>query len=346
MKEEDNLKIVLVIGLIALFIAISYYSSSAITTTKDKFSDAVDRNKISNDNFDIPALSLKCERKVPECVEKGDILIMDMTLFQESKYMIPGPYNEHTALYIGNNQFVHAGGDGNPPQVVIRNYSRFYDPAKNLAFVRVTTANRSQINAAINFSLDQLGKRFQSYLTVYDFPWFDLKYHNPDHFLIPNANKWYCVELPWAAYYNQGIDIDSNGWKLNIPGYRPIIAINEIIEDGDTEIIYCELDDYIEIIHPNGGTYVANKKISHFPFLKKANVWGKIDVIVNTSLEPYLVEFYIGKNGKKLAHIDYNEPYSWTWNKIGFGKNILKVVARDEFENILDSYEVSVKKFF
>ena len=284
------MKKVFVIGIIVLFIGISFNSSSAITTIKDVLNDAFDGDEISNKNivesksfwlnFDNPNTTSKCERKVPDCVEKGDILIMDMALFQESKYMIPGPYNEHTAFYIGDNQFIHAGGDGDPPQVVIRNYSRFYKPAKNLAFVRVTTANSSQIEAAINFSLEQLGKKFQSYLTPWDFPWFDLKYHNPDHFWIPTANKWYCSELPWAAYYNQGIDIDSNGWKLNIPGYRPIIAINEIIEDDDTEIIYCELDGYIEIIHPNGGTYVANKKILHFPICKKANVWGKIDVIV------------------------------------------------------------------
>ena len=281
--------------------------------------------------------------QVPDCIEEGDILIMDMANYQESKFMIPGPYNEHTALYIGDNLFIHAGGDGKPGgQVAVRDYSRFYPPAKNLAFVRVITANHSQKKAAINFSLDQLNKTFQSYSSICDFPWFDLKYHNSNHWFIPTANKWYCAELAWAAYYNQGIDIDSNGWDVNKPGYRPIISIREIIEDDDTEIVYCELDDYIEIIHPNGGLYVANKKISYFPDWDKAIVFGKIDVIINTSLNPDSIKFYIDDELKASK----TKPFDWTWNERGFINkySTLKVVAFDENEMELGSYEVLVKK--
>jgi uncharacterized protein YycO len=378
--SNESVKIGIVIVIIALFICINITNSVAddtikqssihisngknlymneheqesYTTIKDTLNETIKGIKISKNNIvkrksfwlnpDITNTINKYDCKVPDCVKIGDILIMDMILFQKSKFMIPGPYNEHSALYIGYNKFIHAGGDENAT-VCIRDYYRFYKSAKNLAFIRVTTANSTQTQAAVEFALKQLGKSFQSYSSISDFPWFDIKYHKPNHPWFPRASKWYCIELPWAAYYNQGIDIDSNGWRLNKPGYRPIVSINEIIEDNDTEIIYHELDDYIEIIHPNGGTYVANRKVSYFPFWWSASVLGKINVIVDTNLEPYSVKIYIGKNGMSPAHTDYDEPYNWTWDEKGFGKHTLKVVAFDENGKELGSYETLIKKF-
>lgn len=234
------------------------------------------------------------------------------------------------------------GGDANAT-VCIRDYFRFYGPAKNLAFVRVTTADSNQTQAAVDWSLTQLNASFQDYLDFsFDDPWFDLKFHNPDHPWWPNASEWYCAELPWAAYYNQGIDIDSNGWRRNKGSLFPAVAINEIINDDDTEIVYYELDDYIEIIHPNRGTYVANKKIMHLPWTKTI-VWGEIDVIVNTSFEDVgLIKFYIDGEPKATK----TTPYKWTWDEKRFGKKCaLKVDALDENGKILGSYELCVNKF-
>jgi len=275
---------------------------------------------------------------VPDCVEIGDILFIDMALYQESEFMIPGPYNEHTALYIGNNEFIHASGDAHST-VCIRNYSRFYHCANNLAFVRVKTANISQRQAAVDWSLKQLGKSFQDYLSFsLKDPWFDIKCHNPNWWWFPEASKWYCAELPWAAYYNQGIDIDRNGWRRDKLGPFPAVAIRDIIEDEDTEIIYYELDDYIEIIHPNRGAYLGNRKISHLPW-KYTIVFGKIDVIINTSFKNLnSIEYYIDGKLKAVTNI---KPYSWTWDEKQFGSNSLKVVALDENKNILGSYELS-----
>jgi hypothetical protein len=285
------------------------------------------------------------EVTVPECVEIGDILIMDMTLYQESKFMIPGPHNEHTALYIGDNKLIHAGGDGiSPGQVVIRYYSRFYRPAKNLAFVRVITANNNQTQAAVDWALKQRNASFQPYLDLKKNHWFDLKFHNPDHPWWPNASEWYCSELPWAAYYNQGIDIDSNGWRRNRASPFPAVAIYEIINDDDTKIIYRELDDYIEIIHPNRGTYVGNKQFVYLPY-NMTIVWGKINVVVNTSFEDAdSIEFYVDDELKNIV----NTPsYEWTWDVNGFGRKYrLKVVALNENKEILGSYELNVRKFF
>ena len=35
------------------------------------------------------------------------------------------------------------------------------------------------------------------------------------------ADRFYCMELVWAAYYNQGIDIDYNGWQELYPTPPP-----------------------------------------------------------------------------------------------------------------------------
>ena len=295
----------------------------------------------------------KCGIKVPNCIEIGDMLFIDLAPWQESNVMIPGPHNEHSAIYIGDNKFVQAGQDAHST-VCISNYSRFYDIAKNLVFVRVITADDNQIKAAVEFAKSQIGESFQYYLPSFlDFIknplqwiWFDFKWPYPEVEWMPKAREWYCAELLWAAYFRQGIDIDSNGWRRDKPGLWAANSIRDIIKDNDTEIVYCELDDYIEIIHPNGGTYVSNNKISYLPTWQWATVWGKIDVIINTSLEPNSVEFYIGRNGDKLIHTDYEAPYEWTWDKIGFGKQTLKVVARDEYGKELSSYEEIVRKRF
>ncbi|MBS3778345.1 MAG: hypothetical protein KGY50_03520, partial [Candidatus Thermoplasmatota archaeon] len=42
----------------------------------------------------------------------------------------------------------------------------------------------------------------------------ELRYHeknqNPNDETDPLSNKWYCTELIWAAFMNQGINIDFN----------------------------------------------------------------------------------------------------------------------------------------
>jgi len=270
---------------------------------------------------------------VPKCVEEGDILFMDVLYPETSRYKIPGPHNEHTAFYIGDNQFIHAGGDLNA-MVCIKNYSRFKSKAKNLAFVRVITANYSIKQDAINWSKKQRGKSFQDYFQP---PWFDIKCHNPDLWWFPKSSEWYCSELVWAAYYNQGIDIDSNGWK-----HPWRVRIVEIINDDDTEIVYCELDEYIEIIHPNRGVYVRNNQI--MLLAQKTIVFGKINVIVNTTFEEVeSIKFYVNEAFK---YEDKIEPYQWTWNETGFGNYTLKVEAVDTYNNIIGSYALWVWKFF
>ena len=77
-------------------------------------------------------------------------------------------------------------------------------------------ASYSDIQSAINFAKSQEGKNFAPLFDLYTGT-FHVKNANPDD---PNdylSDDWYCTELIWAAYYNQGIDIDYNGGDFIIP---------------------------------------------------------------------------------------------------------------------------------
>ena len=155
---------------------------------------------------------------VPDYVQIGDIAFMDTSA--KCKYIVPGSYNDHTSIYIGNNMFVEAI----PERVCISSFTYTKSWAKNIIFGYVATANESQKNAAVEWAMGRIGQRYQHYRYGL------LKIHNP-YDPRPTAKMWYCGELVWAAYYHQGIDIDINGWN------RPhIVSVNEIFLDKDVKL--------------------------------------------------------------------------------------------------------------
>ena len=64
---------------------------------------------------------------------------------------------------------------------------------KIVTVLRVRGATKEQIDGAVDFCISQLGKPYVCDLGK-DFS--------------PKQDDWYCSELAWAAYYNQGIDIE------------------------------------------------------------------------------------------------------------------------------------------
>lgn len=75
---------------------------------------------------------------------------------------------------------------------------------KEAMILRVKGATDNQKNAAVNFCISQLGKGY-----LIDFQ----KDTSADE------KDWYCSELVWAGYKNQGIDIEVSGF--NEPGITP-----------------------------------------------------------------------------------------------------------------------------
>ncbi len=264
---------------------------------------------------------------VPDCVQIGDIVLIDFWVDQSNLWKRPGLYNEHSGIYIGNNTLIEANG-----AVRYRNYSLFHEYAKNLAFLRVKTASESQRIAVVEWAKSKIGLPYQGF---FDYPWFGLKIANTDR-RFPTANEMYCMELLWAAYYVQGIDIDRNGWKF--PCW---VDGNDIIYDDDIEIIYREVADSTEIIKPYKGVYLANRKIAYNPYFTM--VLGDIDIEVNTSNENVThVDFYIDKVYKGT---DVTPPFSWRWDEKGSGKISIRAVACDDFDNEYSARLVVLKVF-
>lgn len=269
-------------------------------------------------------------KHVPACVKVGDLLVLDARYDDSSPWKRPGPYNEHGAIYIGVNEtsgedmFVEARGP-----VHNTSYTKFYNNLqRNLVFLRVKTANDSQRQAAVDWAKRQIGLDYQVFFSNFTL---GLKIANTSlHF--PSADRLYCMELIWAAYYNQGIDIDRNGWRF--PWW---VSGDDILSDDDVEVIYKEVNDSIEFVKPYKGVFVANRKILS-PLDEWFGVWifGKIDVQVVTYNERVnRVDFYVNNTYKAndTKPNDPSRPYTWSWKEPDHGKRVITAVAYDDVGN-------------
>lgn len=79
---------------------------------------------------------------------------------------------------------------------------RMYEKA--VTIYRVKGAKKSDRKKAVKFCKSQLGKKYR----------LDFKKNTSK-----NQKDWYCSELVWAAYKNQGINIETTG--INEPGITP-----------------------------------------------------------------------------------------------------------------------------
>jgi len=170
--------------------------------------------------------------KVPSFVERGDIVLMDGRLdaFQGVEFWLrPGFSNDHGALYLGHdyrngNYFIHASSNG-VDNVTLQEFSVW---AENFTYWDVNKADANMKNGAIEFAKDQLMKEYQYFFG-------NLKHQDTKENLElgtkdnnpygskETSDRWYCMELIWASYYNcngiigSGIDIDRNAWGELIP---------------------------------------------------------------------------------------------------------------------------------
>lgn len=76
---------------------------------------------------------------------------------------------------------------------------------KKVTILRVKNATTKQINKAVAFSVSQRDKDY----------FLDFKKDTKS-----SEKDWYCSELVWASYKNQGINLETTGW-LNEPGITP-----------------------------------------------------------------------------------------------------------------------------
>jgi Permuted papain-like amidase enzyme, YaeF/YiiX, C92 family/Bacterial Ig domain len=262
---------------------------------------------------------------VPDGVEIGDMMLCDLTLDQSNPWKLPGPYNEHSAIYIGNNTLIEANG-----VVRYRNYTQFSQWVKNYAFIRVKTATEEQRRAAAEWAKSKIGYPYQVF---FDFPWFGIKIANTSR-KIPTADEIYCVELLWAAYYNQGIDIDRNGWR---PPWW--LTPYDILYDDDIEVLLENVTNSTEITQPDKGLYIGDKKMLFTIF--HTTVIGPIDIIATTENELITqVDFYIDNVYKATTT---EPPYTWRWSEKGSGEREIKVIMYDDAGHHYSS-KITVRK--
>jgi pimeloyl-ACP methyl ester carboxylesterase len=147
-------------------------------------------------------------------IQPGDILLCrsstmaDFVLTQGL-----GHFWTHAGIYIGDDMVVEAVAEGvkiNP----ITDWD--CDPKTYVEILRVAGATASQKSEAVSFTLEQENKPY----------WFNPVGKSQES----NKYSWYSSELVWAAYKNQGIDIeDGPDWFSVYP--------QEIHDDEDTYVI-------------------------------------------------------------------------------------------------------------
>lgn len=135
-----------------------------------------------------------------DIVKKGDIVFEAAGGFGITGHIaiVEGIYErENGGKYI---RLVEAGSFGVARSILD---DTRYDE-KEAMILRVSNATEHQKSAAVDFCISQLGKGY----------FIDFQKDTS-----PNEKDWYCSELVWAGYKNQGIDIEVDGF--NEPGVTP-----------------------------------------------------------------------------------------------------------------------------
>jgi len=137
----------------------------------------------------------------------------DLLLHRKLGVIAPFGYWTHVGIYVGGGQLVEAV----PSEGVKYSYIWEWDFPRDttVKVLRVSGATKTIRDKVVDFVKAQANAN-KSY---------DSKLWQKDD--DPNSESWYCSELAWAAYKNQGIDIE----------YTPdfwVVSPDEISDDGDT----------------------------------------------------------------------------------------------------------------
>jgi len=150
---------------------------------------------------------------VPDDIKVGDILFCDIRPFflniwekiNISEFInIEGYSNDHCAMYIGNNKFIESAPYMYKPfkdewrGVVISPYWKINLWATNITFAYVDCDQKIR-NKAVEWAKTQLRCSYEVGLADGN--------PNPGDLTDENADKWFCSELIWAAYWNNNMKL-------------------------------------------------------------------------------------------------------------------------------------------
>jgi parallel beta-helix repeat protein len=222
----------------------------------------------------------------------------------------------HVGLYIGNNEVVEARVK---PFGVVKIPIETWDnlEATTVCLLRVKCPSETRKEAAL-FAEGQLGKGWRPM-------WSGFGKHPDEH-----SEFWYCSELVWAAYYNQGIDID----KDDLLSMTQEEILSNTVSPADIRY-----DDNIEQI----GGYLIGKE----------GVRKNIDFIAHSPVDLIVTDpdgFIVSKDSIKIPEAVYLEydfdedgfPEDFIgipYRKIG---NYLITVIPEPDANLTDTYTLEV----
>jgi hypothetical protein len=273
----------------------------------------------------------------PSFLQPGDMM------FIETKHELGLPdFNgwDHSAIYRGGNLFIQAVPY--PVMEVVRvssmwEFTRF---AADVEFAYVKTASPSQRLGALNFALEQVGQPFQ---------WPDPEIHSwwanadPDDPDDPWSDWWYCSELLWASYLNQGINIDVTPYppppEEGGDGIHLFVPPIEIALDDDVEL-YSGGEPPYQPSKPSGQTDV--KFLQTCVYTTAATDPEDDDVYYQWDWGEYQGPWFLvpRASGRPIVR-----PHTW----LTLGEHTVRVRAKDTFGNIGDWSEpvtVTVSEWF
>ncbi|MFA6661470.1 MAG: YiiX/YebB-like N1pC/P60 family cysteine hydrolase [Bacilli bacterium] len=133
-------------------------------------------------------------------VKKGDIVYVDKGPFHHSS-IVEGIFYDDTYnqdyIRVIEAVFDKADGGGGVSRGVLTPDE--FD-SKRMEIYRLTDASQEQIDGAVEFASDQVGKEYSTGNVF-----------SPGKHSDKDSKKWYCSELVWASYYSQGICLDTVG---------------------------------------------------------------------------------------------------------------------------------------
>ena len=138
-------------------------------------------------------------------------------------------------------------------------------------------------------------------------------------------------ELGRANHYSK----EDNVWRINENGVRWIYYETNLFGDPEVRIknpIPIEINLSIDIVHPDNGLYIFNRKIISIPFLESPIIFGGFTVEINASSQPegYLYYVELSLDDESIGTLN-NPPYEWEINTRVIGSHTIKGVAHGYF---------------
>lgn len=153
----------------------------------------------------------------------------------------------HIGLYIGDSRVIEAQGSFDTdkyPGKVNNNPIAFWDyPQRNTVYLlrvqKPDDLNNIEWNQKILNAIDFVKQQQSPVAKPYDRHWYQKQSSI-------NSPSWYCSELVWAAYYNQGVDLEYRTDGIAFDLIDPVSPV-EIFDDKDTKTISSHLEGFDSI---------------------------------------------------------------------------------------------------